>query len=79
MKKVVLKGKASESFLKMVKDSEDKKQLSIEGNKIPKEINDFINQKTEETAKMNGEDFDKSTFRLGMYAMYFHLKSTTKP
>jgi len=45
---------------------------------IPIHIINLINNKVEETAKLNGEDFNKRTFKLGLTTMYYMLKHSNK-
>lgn len=40
----------------------------------PDSIMQFMNEKTEHTDKINEGGIDKNIFRLGMMAMYYHLK-----
>lgn len=67
---VITHEKAAEILADMAK----RKQAKVDNMSAPsKEIKDWIKAKVEETAKMNGEGFDKDTFRLGMWCMWIHL------
>lgn len=57
----------------IIKSREDSIKRIKEMFDVPEHIMKFINEKTEHTDKIN-RGIDKEAFRLGMLAMYFHLK-----
>ena len=73
-----IKGVLPPEVAEMIQEMSNKKQARIKAMQIPEDIVRFIHKKGESTAKLNGEGFDKSTFRLGMMSMYFHLKDKIK-
>lgn len=83
MKRIeTIKIEANSKGAKFFEDLDKRKKQYIEKFKkrthIPADILEFIKVHTELTAKLNGENFDKRTFRLGMMSMYYHLKNKLK-
>jgi len=44
----------------------------------PKEVMDWMRQKTDEIDKLNGGTLDKSTFMLGMQTMWYHMNKENR-
>jgi hypothetical protein len=73
-KKVIKVGPAGAMFIKHLKKQMQDTKERMEKNFPPKEISDFIKQKTDEVNELNKGKLNKSDFALGMICMWHHLK-----
>ena len=75
MKKITIKeGSKASLVLKELAQEKEKRKKAMLDRMPPKEVTAYISKHTEETAKLNEGKLDKESFRLGMYAMCFHLQ-----
>lgn len=68
-KKIVISKKTAEKFKKAMYESKKR----MEERMPPKETLEWMRKKADETDKMNGGTLDKSTFMLGMMAMWSYM------
>jgi hypothetical protein len=72
--KIILTKEQSEKFLKAKEESKKK----IRDTFPPKEVMEFMRTKAEETNKLNKGKLNKSTFMLGMMAMWSYMDKQNK-
>ena len=74
MKKIVLEpGSKGAKFIEELKKSKEESKERIAAMYPSKRIMELMKEKTQQTYDLNKGTLDKSTFQLGMMAMYFLL------
>lgn len=61
-------------FFESLKKSQERVKARLKKMHPPKDVMKYINDKTDETFKINKGNLDKQSFKLGMVAMWIHLK-----
>ncbi len=74
MKHIKLSRKAAKYFLKQIEKDRQDRKIRMDEITPPKEIQEFMKNKTKEVDEYNGGTLNKSTFRLGMFCMWDYLK-----
>jgi glutamine cyclotransferase len=65
--------KSDHVFLKLIDEKNERHQAMAEKYRMPEVLSKYIHDHAEFTAKLNGDDFCKQTFRLGMLSMWTKL------
>lgn len=76
MKRIVVKGKAGEDFIKGVTARKKEFEKKLEERLPPAEVRKQIEEEVVKTSELNKDNgtFDVQSYRLGMYSMWFLLK-----
>lgn len=76
MKKIEIKvGSKAEKILNELLERKKAIKEGLMERLPPKEVRDFIREKTKQTAELNkhNDTFDRASYRLGMYSMWDYM------
>ena len=73
MKRIVISGEAGKKMIENIKKAKEESKKRMEERMPPDEVMKWMKDKADETDKINGGTLDKSTFMLGMMAMWSYM------